>query len=271
MKSRRLAIRKPNEEKTEKEKKKKKNVLLTVRLDASMPKDGAGCAVCGIAGVRRLDGEPVSREVLADMAARLVHRGPDDTGIWTHGGVGFAHTRLSIIDVVGSRQPMAGAGGHTHLVFNGEILNYRELRAGLSYPFRTRGDTEVLLALYEKYGPAGVERLHGQFAYAIHDSATGDTHLFRDRLGILPLYYYVNDSVFAFASEIKALLPVIGSPGVDEDSLHDYLAHRSVPAPYTLIKGVRKVPQGHHLVVKSDGTVHSTAYWRLSAQPTAAR
>ncbi len=223
--------------------------------------------MCGIAGVRRFDSEPVSRELLANMAARLVHRGPDATGIWTQGDVGFAHTRLSIIDVLGSPQPMAGAGGHTHLVFNGEILNYRELRAGLSYPFRTRGDTEVLLAQYEKYGPDGVERLRGQFAYAIHDSATGETHLFRDRLGILPLYYYVNNDVFAFASEIKALLPVIGAPRVDEDSLHDYLAHRSVPAPYTLIEGVRKVPQGHHLVVKADGTVHSTAYWTLSPQP----
>ncbi len=158
--------------------------------------------MCGIAGVRRFDSEPVSRELLANMAARLLHRGPDATGIWTQGDVGFAHTRLSIIDVLGSQQPMAGPGGHTHLVFNGEILNYRELRAGLSYPFRTRGDTEVLLAQYEKYGPDGVERLRGQFAYAIHDSATGETHLFRDRLGILPLYY-VNNDVFAFASEIN--------------------------------------------------------------------
>ena len=209
--------------------------------------------MCGIAGVRRFDSEPVSRELLANMAARLLHRGPGATGIWTQGDVGFAHTRLSIIDVLGSQRPMAGAGGHTHLVFNGEILNYRELRAGLSYPFRTRGDTEVLLAQYEKYGPDGVNRLRGQFAYAIHDSATSETHLFRDRLGILPLYYYVNNDVFAFASEIKALLPVIGAPRVDEDSLHDYLAHRSVPAPYTLIAGVRKVPPGHHLVVKQQG------------------
>jgi asparagine synthetase B (glutamine-hydrolysing) len=95
---------------------------------------------------RRFDSEPVSRELLANMAARLVHRGPDDTGIWTQGDVGFAHTRLSIIDVSGSQQPMAGAGGDTHLVFNGEILNYRELRAGLSYPFRT-GTYRSFLAL----------------------------------------------------------------------------------------------------------------------------
>jgi asparagine synthase (glutamine-hydrolysing) len=223
--------------------------------------------MCGIAGIRRFDGEPVSREALAQMAGQLIHRGPDETGIWSEDIAGFAHTRLSIIDVEGSHQPMRGAGGQTHLVFNGEILNYRELRSGLSYPFQTQGDTEVLLALYEKYGPAGVEKLRGQFAYAIHDFASADTHLFRDRLGILPLYYFVDDRVFAFASEIKALLPLIGTPSIDEDSLHDYLAHRAVPAPYTFIKGVRKVQQGHHLVIKPDGSVRSTAYWELPAQP----
>ena len=223
--------------------------------------------MCGIAGIRRFDGEPVSRDLLAEMAAQLNHRGPDDTGIWTQGSVGLAHTRLSIIDLAGSRQPMTGADETTHLVFNGEILNYRELRAGLSYPFRTHGDTEVLLALYDKYGVASVEQLHGQYAYAIHDSATAQTHLFRDRLGILPLYYFADRDVFAFASEIKALLVLIGSPSIDEASLHDYLTHRSVPAPFTLIKGVRKVPQGHHLVVKADGSIHTNAYWQLPAEP----
>ena len=224
--------------------------------------------MCGIAGIRRLDGGPVSRGLLSDMAALLAHRGPDDAGVWVEDSVGFAHTRLSIIDVAGSQQPMADVSGRVHLVFNGEILNYRELRAGLSYPFRTRGDSEVLLAMYNKYGAAGVEQLRGQFAFAIHDETTGDTHLYRDRLGILPLHYYADNNVFAFASEIKALLPVIGAPSVDEDSLHDYLAHRSVPAPFTLVKGVRKVPPGHHLVIKANGTVHCNAYWRLPAQPT---
>lgn len=159
---------------------------------------------------------------------------------------------------------MTGARGTTHLTFNGEILNYRELRSGLDYPFTTRGDTEVLLGVYERYGAAGVSRLRGQFAYAIHDSETGETHLFRDRLGILPLYYYATDTLFAFASEIKALYPVIEQPTVDTASLHDFLAHRSVPAPYTFIEGVRKVPQGHHLVVRADGSVRTEAYWRLS-------
>ncbi|MFE3290944.1 asparagine synthase (glutamine-hydrolyzing) [Rhodococcus sp. NPDC059234] len=223
--------------------------------------------MCGIAGVRRFDGAPVDSALLADMARRLRHRGPDDAGTWSGGSIGFAHTRLSIIDLAGSPQPMSGVHERTHVVFNGEILNYKQLRADLAYPFHTAGDCEVLLALYERYGVAGVARLRGQFAYALHDSSTGETHLLRDRLGILPLYYYADATVFAFASEIKALLPVVGSPEVDEESLHDYLAHRSVPAPYTLVRGIRKVQQGHHLVVRGDGSVHSSPYWELPSAP----
>ncbi|NMN96656.1 asparagine synthase (glutamine-hydrolyzing) [Antrihabitans stalactiti] len=224
--------------------------------------------MCGIAGIRRFDGTPVDRELLAQMARQLEHRGPDDHGLWIDGSIGFAHTRLSIIDLSGSLQPMEGASGRTHIAFNGEILNYRQLRSALSYPFRTDGDTEVLLALYESSGASSVDRLRGQFAYAIHDSNTDETHLFRDRLGILPLYYYTDSKMFAFASEIKALLPVLPSTAVDEASLHDYLAHRSVPAPYTFIEGVRKVPQGHHLVVAPDGSVRSEAYWELPREPS---
>ncbi|WP_434446146.1 asparagine synthase (glutamine-hydrolyzing) [Lentzea sp. E54] len=219
--------------------------------------------MCGIAGVRRFDGAPVARELLAEMAKRLHHRGPDDSGFWSDGSIGFAHTRLSIIDLAGSPQPMAGASGTTQIAFNGEILNYRQLRTALAYPFRTNGDTEVLLALYEQHGPAGVSKLRGQFAYALHDAKTGETHLFRDRLGILPLYYYADSRMFAFASEIKALLPAIGAAEVDRESLHDYLAHRSVPAPNTLVRGVRKVPQGHHLVVSASGDVRTEPYWEL--------
>lgn len=223
-------------------------------------------AMCGIAGILRSDGQTVDRDTLESMAALLRHRGPDAMGLWHDGSVGLAHTRLSIIDLQGSQQPMASPHGRLHLVFNGEILNYRELRRGLTYPFRTDGDTEVLLAIYDKYGAHGVDRLRGQFAYAIHDSDTGDTHLFRDRLGILPLYYYLDRQVFAFASEIKALFPLIGAPTVDDESLHDYLAHRAVPSPHTFITGVRKLPQGHHLVVHADGSTDLSAFWALSTR-----
>lgn len=219
--------------------------------------------MCGIVGIRRTDGDSVDRETLLRMAVTLRHRGPDAMGSWLDGSVGIAHTRLSIIDLQGSAQPMASAGGRQHVVFNGEILNYRELRAETTYPYRTQGDTEVLLSVYEKFGPRGVARLRGQFAYAIYDSDTQETHLFRDRLGVLPLYYYADERLFAFASEIKALLPIIKDPSVDDDSLHDYLAHRAVPSPHTLIRGVRKLPQGHHLVVSSDGSVNISPYWQL--------
>lgn len=219
--------------------------------------------MCGIAGVCRFDGSGVDVAVLTEMAARLHHRGPDDSGVWVDGPAGLAHTRLAIIDLDASIQPMATANGQIHLTFNGEIFNYRQLRTELSYPFRTAGDTETLLAVYEKYGVEGVSRLRGQFAYAIHDGITGELHLFRDRLGVLPLYYYHDNDIFVFASEIKALFPATGVPGVDEESLHDYLAHRSVPAPNTLFKEIRKVPAGHCLTLTADGSVTLRAYWQL--------
>ena len=222
--------------------------------------------MCGIAGLRRFDGIPVDRVTLMRMAAELRHRGPDDVGAWHDGPVGLAHTRLSIIDLQGSRQPMSDISGSRHLVFNGEILNYREIRSSLTYPYQTEGDTEVLLAIYDKYGPAGVERLRGQFAYSIFDSNTGDLHLFRDRLGVLPLYFYSDTRLFAFASEIKALLPVMNGVSVDVDSMHDYLAHRAVPSPHTLVRGVHKLPQAHHLVVRSDGSYTVSPYWHLATK-----
>ena len=154
------------------------------------------------------------------MAKQLVHRGPDDIGFWSDSTIGLAHTRLSIIDLGSSKQPMASQDNRQHLVFNGEILNYRQLRATLPYPYRTNGDTEVLLAVYQRYGPDGVTRLRGQFAYAIHDTEKAETHLWRDRLGILPLYYYLDDTLFAFASEVKALLPILPDIRVDEESMH---------------------------------------------------
>ena len=222
--------------------------------------------MCGIVGVRRFDGRPVDLDLLAFMTKRLAHRGPDDTGFWSDGTIGFGHTRLSIIDLGASKQPMASHDDRQHVVFNGEILNYRQLRAEVSYPYRTNGDTEVLLAIYQRFGAEGVARLRGQFAYAIHDTTTNETHLWRDRMGILPLYYYFDGSLFAFASEIKALLPILPTVRVDDESLHAYLAHRSVPAPYTMIEGVRKLPQGHRLVLDAAGELRTYRYWSLPTQ-----
>ena len=158
---------------------------------------------------------------------------------------------------------MSTPDGQVHLTFNGEILNYRELRSQVDFPFRTAGDTETLLAVYMAYGLAGVERLRGQFAFAIYDQRTDQLHLARDRLGILPLHYFSCDRFFSFASEIKALFPVMDQLNVDRDSLHEYLAQRSVPAPRTLIQGVRKLEPGNVMTVYPDGRRDVRSYWQL--------
>jgi asparagine synthase (glutamine-hydrolysing) len=221
--------------------------------------------MCGIAGIRRFDGAPADGEMLRRMCAALAHRGPDDHGLILHAGVGLGHRRLSIIDVAGSRQPMRNATGDRFLTFNGEILNYRELRAALQYPFETSGDTETLLALFDLDGPEGVRRLRGQFAYAIFDARHDELWLYRDQLGILPLFYYQDDSVFLFASEIKAIIAALGRPPqVDRASVGDYLARRSVPAPWTLFEGIRKLPAGCMLKVGPEAnTPHPTPFWSL--------
>ncbi len=225
--------------------------------------------MCGVAGIVRFDGRPVGADTIAAMIARLIHRGPDGQGTWVDGPVGFGHRRLSIIDLAGSPQPMASADGRLHVTFNGEILNYRELRGRLRYPFRTNGDTETLLAAFAQYGTSSVEHLSGQFAYAIHDAKDGSVSLFRDRLGILPLYYWFDDHQLVFASEIKALLPALPCrPEVDRQGLAAYLAHRSVPAPGTLFAGVRKLKPGHRLHVTADGAVSIERWWSIPETDT---
>ncbi len=223
--------------------------------------------MCGIVGIRRFDGGAVHEADLRLMAAQLTHRGPDGEGYWTDGTVGFGHRRLSIIDIAGSAQPMASAGDRLHVSFNGEIFNYKELRRRLPYPYRTSGDTEVLLAAFAKWGAAGVEQLQGQFAYSVYDGDAATLWLFRDRLGVLPLYYYADANVLLFASEIKALLPVLPAPAeVDEASLFAYLGAASVPPPHTLFRGIRKLAQGHWLRVGPDGWVTTHRYWEVPAE-----
>jgi asparagine synthase (glutamine-hydrolysing) len=218
--------------------------------------------MCGIVGVRRFDGQPVREELLRAMTARLTHRGPDGEGYWVDGSIGFGHRRLSIIDVAGSPQPMATADERVHVTFNGEIFNFRQLREGCDYPFRTNGDTEVLLALYRREGARSVERLRGQFAYAVHDG--DDLWLFRDRLGVLPLFTYADADMFAFASELKALLPALPTgPSVDLASLDSYLSRRAVAAPHTLFENVKKLLPGHRQRVSAHRAFEPEPYWSV--------
>ena len=218
--------------------------------------------MCGIAGVRRFDGGAVDQGLLQTMAGLLAHRGPDESRCWAEGGLGLAHTRLSIIDLAGSHQPMHAPDGSWSLVFNGEIFNYQELRRRLDWSFRTAGDTEVLLAGLVIEGIDFVQRLQGQFAFVAHHAGTGTTHLVRDRMGVLPLSYSATADRLVFGSEIKAVLPGLdGPPSVDLTSLEAYLAHRSVPSPATLFAGVRKVRPGHRLEVTGTGAVSEVRWW----------
>lgn len=220
--------------------------------------------MCGIAGICNFSAEPPAPTALARMGNILRHRGPDDAGTWVEGPTGLTHRRLSVIDLGGSHQPMQSADGRWVLVFNGEIFNYRELRRALDYPFQTDGDTETLLAGVATEGFAFVDRLVGQFAFALTDRHTGSVHLVRDRLGILPLYYHLDRERLVFASEIKAVLAGLPtSPAVDLASLESYLIGRSVPAPHTLFEGVAKLPAGHHLEVTAGGTHRLRCYWSL--------
>ncbi len=171
------------------------------------------------------------------------------------------HRRLSIIDVAGSPQPMSTPDDRFHLTFNGEILNYRELREQLDYPFQTGGDTEVVLALFARLGVEGVKRLRGQFAFAVYDSLLGELWLVRDRLGILPLFYARTGDVLAFGSEIKALLPTLPGSRIARPSLYAYLRQRAVPAPGTLVEGVVKLRPGEAVCFRRTGAHVSTRYW----------
>jgi asparagine synthase (glutamine-hydrolysing) len=202
--------------------------------------------VCGICGLATSRG-PVDPERLRAMSATLVHRGPDSDGVLVDGPVGLAARRLSIIDLETGDQPIANEDGTVHVVQNGEIYNYRELRAGLEragHQFRTQSDTEVLVHLYEEHGEGFAERLRGMFAVAVWDAGCQRLLLARDPFGIKPLYYRIDADGLAFASELRAL----PRGEIDHDALEAFLAFNSVPAPYSIFREVRKLPPGSLLV-----------------------
>jgi asparagine synthase (glutamine-hydrolysing) len=217
--------------------------------------------MCGIAGFLELDGARPDPVVLTAMTDTLVHRGPDGAGHVVLGPTALGHRRLAIIDLAGSPQPMTSADGRFTIVFNGEILNYAELRRRHHLPSRTNGDTEVLLELLARHGTAALVELRGQFAFACHDAADGSVLLARDRMGILPLFHTTRHGRFAFASELKALWPAVGSGTLDRSALADFLLQRAVPAPFTIYDGVRKLEPGTWMRVHPDGRTATGRYW----------
>ncbi len=216
--------------------------------------------MCGIAGIVSFDPDVrVDPAVLERMAGALAHRGPDDQAIYLNpsGYAGLAFRRLSVIDLEGGRQPMSSEDQSVWLVFNGEIYNFTDLRKGLEtrrHVFRTRSDSETIVHLYEENGTTALQALHGMFAFAIWDETAQTLFLARDRLGKKPLYYRHWGKQLAFASEIKALLEVPGTPReVEEEALEAYLAFQYVPAPLTLFKGIHALPPAHHLLFDPRG------------------
>lgn len=226
--------------------------------------------MCGICGVW----EPVATEgrvetaLIGRMRDQMQHRGPDDAGDLifddNRGGLGFR--RLSIIDLTAAgHQPMHGCTDQLWLVFNGEIYNHANLREGLQlrgHHYTSRTDSETILHLYEERGLDFVHDLEGDYAIALWDSRREELILVRDRIGVKPLYFYHQDRRFIFASEIKAILqhPSV-TADVDEQSLYHYLTFLTTPAPQTLFKNIKKLPAGHLLVAKRDGTINVSQYW----------
>ncbi|MCK6526485.1 asparagine synthase (glutamine-hydrolyzing) [Myxococcota bacterium] len=226
--------------------------------------------MCGIAGFLTLQAAPLpeaeARAALRAMRDSLVPRGPDEGGEWLAPGVGLGSRRLSIIDVAGSQQPQAGPSGRTRVVYNGEVYNYRDLRAELvsrGHVLRTEGDTETLPHLFEEFGIEGcLERLVGMFAFALHDARDGALYLARDRLGIKPLYWTQAGGHLLFGSELKALLAHPACPReVDPGALLRYLLFEYVPSPGCIYRGVHKLSPGHYLVAR-DGHVEVREWWR---------
>ncbi len=222
--------------------------------------------MCGITGVMDFaDNARVEPGVLRRMCDVMTHRGPDDEGIYNAGPVGLGIRRLSIIDLTTGHQPLSNEDGSLWIVFNGEIYNHAELRAQLEargHLYRTHSDTETIVHLYEEYGHDCVQHLTGMFAFAIWDASKQRLFVARDRLGIKPLYYYLDAQRLIFASEIKVILshPAINAQ-FRRSALPEYLAFGYLSGEDTFYAGIHKLMPGHWMEVDSRGQVQAQPYW----------
>src|SRR6476660_4768212 len=227
--------------------------------------------MCGITGWANLDSHAPppdgARDLLHSMCERMVHRGPDSEGLFVTSGVALGMRRLAIIDLVTGEQPVFNQDRSVAVVLNGEIYNYREVRADLEkrgHRFRTESDTEVLPHLYDEYGRDMVQHLNGMFAFALWDEKRKRLFIARDRFGEKPLYWGVFDRQLLFASEPKVLLahPSV-KPNLNLNALRQYLSFDYVPAPLSIYEGISKLPAAHTLTLE-DGEITIARYWRLS-------
>ena len=226
--------------------------------------------MCGICGQLRFDGDTPSSESLDNMMNKLARRGPDSNGKWLEGKIGFGHQRLSIIDLSRSgSQPMIDSLLKLTLVFNGTIYNYKQLRSRLiskGYSFFSSSDTEVIIKAYHYWGEDCVNHLDGMFAFAIWDKPSKKLFIARDRMGIKPLYYNLTNKAFTFASNSQALLTQGLDKSVNPIALQQQLSlHGVVPAPNTIINGIKKLKPGTYIVLSEKGDIKEQTYWHPSA------
>jgi asparagine synthase (glutamine-hydrolysing) len=226
--------------------------------------------MCGIAGVVEFGRDAqADSAVVRRMCDVMAHRGPDDDGIFTEGGIGLGMRRLSIVDVGAGHQPLSNEDGSIWIVFNGEIYNHSALRQDLTsrgHRYRTHSDTETIVHLYEEYGKDCVQHLRGMFAFAIWDTKKKSLFIARDRLGIKPLYYCLTSQNFLFGSEIKVLLSYRGAPReFNRATLPEYLAFGYLSGDETFYQGIHKLMPGHRLEINESGDLRIDQYWDLRA------
>ena len=223
--------------------------------------------MCGIAGIINFTDELVKEDMLYRMGEAIKHRGPDDSGVWSNGKVGFAHQRLSIIDTSkNGHQPMHSSDKRYSIIFNGEIYNHNEFRAELKakgFNFKSTSDTEVLLYMYMTYGASMLHRLNGMFAFAIWDEQKKELFVARDRFGVKPLYYYLDINKFIFASESKAIFATGVAKEINSANLNEWLMYRYVAGENTLYKGIHKLLPGHTAIIKPNGHFRDTRWYHL--------
>ncbi len=224
--------------------------------------------MCGILAILNFDSEnQVEESLLRQMSDTMAHRGPDDKGYWVKGPVGMGHCRLAIIDLSSAgHQPMTNENGTLWITYNGEIYNFQELRQVLEskgHTFRSSTDTEVVLHAYEEWGTACLSRFNGMWAFALWDERERSFFVARDRLGVKPLVYTHDSKRFICSSEIKGIIadPTVPKE-IDPEALHHYLSLMTIPAPFTIYRGIRKLLPGHYLWIK-DGYVEDRVYWDL--------
>ena len=223
--------------------------------------------MCGISGIINFDNTPVEEKDIRIMMEKMKHRGPDDEGLNLFDNMGFGFVRLSILDLtLAGHQPMFSHDRRYVIVYNGEVYNYIELREELKgeFQFKTGTDTEVILAAYQKWGEDCLDKFNGMFAFAIYDIIKKEIFAARDRYGIKPFYYYVDDDKFIFASEIKSILPLLSNKEPNNSIIFDYLLYnRTDHTENTFFEGIKKMQHGYLLTIKK-GKIKFKKWYNLS-------